>query len=491
MALNTKMIINEASNQGENRRADGLYTDLLDIEKFIRINNLQEVTNPIYLNKNVPTPDGVLSYEIFGSSQESRKQKMAYIDLHGHYMYPIAALKLASYDRTLSKVLYAQGQYRLEKDGTLVQDTENGNSGPEFLYSIWGKVKVKAKDTLTTKEIEKFFQQDRDKLFLTKYPVIPAYYRDINQQSSTSTKSSSILNATYSSIISYVQTMQHYTDTFTNMSRLTQARVQTLLVEIYKELMINTVKGSPSKFGMLRRSLQGKNVNYSARLVISAPVLQRSSYQDIQVKFGYAVLPLAYTLSCFFPFMVHALKRFFDNELLQGGKYPVMNEKGEIVYVTMVDSFDENTITGMITKYINSPSSRFNTILLPEDTNGNRYYLMLTSRTHPENTTIQRKATLTDVLYIIAKDVVKDKHVFVTRYPLDNYNGQFVAKVEVSTTTRTSPMMIGNTLYQFYPIIEGDPSNAFIDTMQFSNTYIMVMGADLTYHVMVRAMVTL
>ena len=106
-------MINEASNQEGNRRADGLYTDLLDIEKFIRINNLQEVTNPIYLNKNVPTPDGVLSYEIFGSSQESRKQKMAYIDLHGHYMYPIAALKLASYDRTLSKVLYAQGQYRL------------------------------------------------------------------------------------------------------------------------------------------------------------------------------------------------------------------------------------------------------------------------------------------------------------------------------------------------------------------------------------------
>ena len=51
MALSTKMIINEASNQEGNRRADGLYTDLLDIEKFIRINNLQEVTNPIYLNK--------------------------------------------------------------------------------------------------------------------------------------------------------------------------------------------------------------------------------------------------------------------------------------------------------------------------------------------------------------------------------------------------------------------------------------------------------
>lgn len=460
-------------------RQAGLQSKLTPVDTLVKVNNLREVTNPIYLNRNVPTPDGVLSYEIFGTTQEERKSIMAYIDLHGHYMYPLAALKLKAYDRTLDKVLYSQGKYRLTKDGELVEDEENGDSGPEFLYAIWGKVKVRDKDTVTTKEIQKFFEQGRDKLFLTKYPVIPAFYRDINVQTNSSTKSSNILNSLYSSIISYTQTLSQYTDTFTHMSRITQSRVQTLIVEIYRDLMVNTVKGSPSKFGMLRRSLQGKNINYSARLVISAPALNRETKDDVLVRFGYAVIPLAYALSCFFPFMVHHLKRFFDAEFIQGGKMPVMTrDDGKVAYVTFTDSFDENTITKMITRYINSPSSRFDPVETPKDSDGNTYHMILTGRFNKDNTTFNRKMTLTDVLYIVAHRVVKDKHVIITRYPLDNYNGQFPCRIEISTTVRTQPVTVGNEVYRFFPVCEGDPSNAFMETMQFSNTYLGPMAGD-------------
>ena len=482
-----KPILEAAAAQTPTYRGPkGLYTDLMDVEKFIRLNSLQEVTNPIMLNKNMPTPDGVLSYEIFGTSQNDRRNRMAYIDLHGHYMHPLAATKLASYDRRLSRILYSQGKWKLTSSGDLEEDTsEEGQSGydtgPEFLYSIWGKIKVKDKETITTKEIQKFFEKDRDILFLTKFPVIPAFYRDINTQSNTSTKSSAIINSMYNSLISYTQSMEMYTD-FTNMARLSQAKVQNILVDIYKHLMVETVKGQPSKFGMLRRSMMGKNVNYSARLVISAPVLRKSSYQDVQVKFGYAAVPLGYTLSCFFPFMVHHLKRFFDQEFIQAGKYQVKDKDGKIISVTFTSSYDENDITSMITKFINSPSSRFDPVLTPPDTAGNRYPMVITGRFGKDNTTItNRKATLTDVMYIVAHRVVQDKHVFVTRYPLDNYNGQYPAKVEVASTTRTEPAIIGETMYPFYPICEGDPSNAFIDTLQFSNTYLGPMGGDLTY----------
>lgn len=459
------------------RKQLGLYTQILDMEKFIKVNDLKECTDSVFLMKNVPTPGGVLSYEIFGTSQQERRSRMAYIDLHGHYMHPLAATKLASYDRTLSKVLYAQGRYKLTKEGALVED-EEGNSGPEFLYEIWGKVKVKDKDTVTTREIQKFFEQDRNKLFMTKYPVIPAYFRDINQQTNSSTKSTNILNSMYSSIIAYTQSLEMYTDTFSYMGRLTRARVQNLLVDIYKHLMIDTVKGSPSKFGMLRRSLQGKNVNYSARMVISAPIVNKESYQGVQVKFGYAVIPLTYVISLFYPFMVHHLKRFFDAEFIQGGKVPVMNPDGKVVYTTFTESFDENTITKMITRFINSPSTRFDKIVTPPDTNGNQYNMSLTGRLQKNNTTFNRAATVTDILYIVAHRVVQDKHVFITRYPLDNYNGQFPARVEVGTTVRTQPTIIGETFYQFYPVCEGDPANSFVDTLQFSNTYLGPLGGD-------------
>ena len=105
--------------------------------------------------------------------------------------------------------------------------------------------------------------------------------------------------------------------------------------------------------------------------------------------------------------------------------------------------------------------------------------MIITGRFGKENTTItNRKATLADIMYIVAHRVVQDKHVLVTRYPLDNYNGQYPARVEVASTTHTEPAIIGETLYQFYPICEGDPSNAFIDTLQMSNGYIGPMGAD-------------
>ena len=455
----------------------GLWLNLLNIDKFIEANNLSRVTDPIYINKNTFTSGGILSNEIFGISSYDRKNRYAYIDLYTHYMYPLAALKLAAYDRTLSDVLYSRGKYKLDKNGELVKD-ENGDSGPEFLYKIWGKVKVKDKTTVTTKEIQKFFEKPRDKLFITKFPVIPAFYRDINISAGSSSKSSNIINSKYSNIISYSESLAQYTDSFSGMSRITQARVQTLLVEIYQELMVKTVKGQPAKFGMLRRSMAGKNLPYTARLVITAPNLNKNSLAEVQVKFGYATIPLAYICSMFMPFMIHHLKAYFDAIFIQGGKVPVMDNDGKITYTTYTESYDESQITGIINKFINSPNTRFDVIKTPTDVNGKQYAMVVTGRYNKDNTTFNRKATYTDILYIVAERVVADKHIYITRYPLDNPNGQSPYRIIVATTNTTRPVTIGDKVYENYPIIEGDPLNAFMSTGQFSNVMIGPMGAD-------------
>lgn len=459
------------------KKQNGLWVGLLDMGKFIRVNNLQEVTNPVYIEKNSFTRDGVLSNEIFGVSQYDRRNRFAYIDLHGHYMYPLAAVKLAAYDRQLSDVLNARGRYKLTKEGTLIEDPE-GESGPEFLYRIWGKVKVKEKTTETTKEVQKFFEKPRDELFMTTFPVIPAFYRDINVSESSASKSSNILNSKYSNIISYTQSLNQYTDAFGRMTHLTQARVQALLVDIYQELMIHTVKGQPSKFGMLRRSLAGKNLPYTARLVITAANLNKESLNQVQVKFGYATIPLAYICSLFMPFMIHELKSYFEAEFIQGGKYPIVTDDGKKDYTTFTESYDENYITGMLNKFINSPSTRFDKVMTPPDINGKRYYMRIDGRFNKDNTTFERDATYTDILYIIAQRVTADKHVYITRYPIDNPNGQSPYRIIVSTTNETVPVTIGDTVYEHYPVIKGDPLNVFMSTGQFSNTMIGPMGAD-------------
>lgn len=467
--------INEAAGIQKN----GLTVNLLDVEKFVRVNNLSEVTNPIFLQpgKGGFTPDGVLSNEIFGVSAEERRQRFAYINLMTHYMYPLAAVKLASYDRTMADCLYARGTYRVSKDGELYADPA-GESGPEFLYRVWPKLRVKQKSTETTKTVQRFFEKSRDELFLTKWPVIPAFYRDINPSEFSSSKSSGVLNSKYSSILSYTQSLGIYADAFGNMTRLTQARVQTLLVDIYNELFLHTVKGQPSKFGMLRRSMAGKNLPYTSRLVITAANVAKESSKRVQTKFGYATIPIQYVCAMFMPFMVHELKNFFDAMFLQGGKTPVRLDDGTEAYAVFTESYDENEITAMINKFIHSPASRFDFVQTPKDTTGNRYHIKLTGRFNKDQTTFNRDATYTDIMYVVAERVARDKHVFITRYPMDNINGQNPFRILISTTVDTEPVTIGDKVYEFYPIIRGDPLNAFMNTGQMSNTMLQPYGAD-------------
>lgn len=403
---------------------------------------------------------------------------MAYIDLHGHYMHPLAATKLKAYDRKLSDCLFSIRRFKLV-EGELREDEENGDSGPEFLYSIWGKVKVKDKDSVTTKEIQKFYERPKEKLFVTKWLVIPAFYRDINTSTMSFSKSTNTLNNWYSSIISYTQTMTMYSETFAHVTQQTQARVQTLLGEIYKHLMVDTIKGNPSKFGMLRRYLQSKSVNYSARMVIAASNQMKDSYKSVQVKYGEALVPLGYTVSTFMPFVVYQMKRFFDLNFLQAGKVNIKRkDTGKIEYITFKDSFDEKHITDLITRYLNSPATRFDLVETPPDTEGKVHYMTITGRFGKENTTVTRPATITDILFICTTEATKDKHVICTRYPLDNFNGQFPARVAISSTVKTEPATIGETVYPFFPICKGDPNNVFVDTLSFSNTYLNSLGGD-------------
>ncbi len=274
--------------------------------------------------------------------------------------------------------------------------------------------------------------------------------------------------------------MNSYTDSFTMMKYITQARVQILLVEIYESFVIEKIKGQPSKYGMLRRFYMSKNIDYSARMVISSPILQTGSPEAIGVKYGYAGLPLAYTCACFYPFIEYHLNKFFESEFISGGKYPIYKENGEIdQYITIKEPPDSDYINHIIEKFIHSPATRFDKIPIPDNEEGvTGKYMWLTGRFQKDDTTFSRPMSVTDLLYIVASEAIIDKHIFVTRFPLANYNGQYCAKIHITTTMRTKPVMIGDKVYMHYPIIEGKPHNAFIDTLQMSNSYLDPMGAD-------------
>lgn len=467
----------------EGAKVDGMTIGLVCKEytdSFIKMNSLQPVTNPIYLNGTSPTPDGLLSYEIFGVG-EDRRQRMAYINLGGMmFMNPVASIKLKQYNKLWYDVLYSKAQCVL-KDGVLVPDEEKGQTGPNFLYSVWDKLKHPDKVTLITKEVAETFKTfSKNQLFMDNLLVLPAGFRDINTSSSTRISVHEINNS-YSKLIAYSSDLTR-DDGFGIMNNITAARIQSLLVEIYHELLVKKIKGQPSKYGHHKKYVLSKNIIYTSRNVISAPNLNVEDDGNLIVKFGMTGVPLSQFCGLFFPFMLHWVKNFFDNEFTYGGKYPIRNKDGEISYVKIDNTYDELFIQDAIDRYINDPDSRFDPIPIPYVGEGGKlYYMRHKGRFHKDNTSIDRFMTWTDLLYIAAHDIAQTKSIDVTRYPVTSENSQFATKIAILSTRDTVPVVIGEKVYTHYPVIPDNQesiNNAFLDTLIMSNAYLSELGGD-------------
>ena len=115
-----------------------------DMDEFVKINNLKEVTSPVLFERGgVPNPDGLISNEIFGVSTKSRKETFAYIDLKGHFFHPHIYKIIKRVFRNIDKIVNGEDYYSITKEGQLVKDPENGETGIDFLYDNWEKIKWK------------------------------------------------------------------------------------------------------------------------------------------------------------------------------------------------------------------------------------------------------------------------------------------------------------------------------------------------------------
>ena len=122
--------------------------DLVSIKEVIAINKLQKVTNPIVFGRGaIPTPDGLLSTEIFGVTSTERKETFAYIDLHGYFFHPKTYKEVKRLDRRFESIVAGTKKYIISEDGGLIQDEENGQTGLKFLYDNWEKIKFEKNDS--------------------------------------------------------------------------------------------------------------------------------------------------------------------------------------------------------------------------------------------------------------------------------------------------------------------------------------------------------
>lgn len=384
--------------------------DSMNINEFIEKNDVKEVTSPMYfIGGTVPDPKGLFSSEIFGKpGSTDRKFKYGYISLNAKFVHPVYYKLFTSMNKKIQDLLLGK-KYFSVKNGELVEDAENGNSGPSYFYSIYHDLVFQ--DTGSDRRstyLDLLDKASEDEIFIDKWIVIPPYIRDYDPSVTDPNEAKNVdtINDMYAKIIRYSMSLDKDESGF--MNSITEGNIQKLLFDIYEYCMYKLNK----KTGMFHQDLLGKSVDYATRSVITAPIIGGKGYKNVQIKFGYVGVPLSQVIVLFYPFFVNYIESYILEHEKEISDFK--SENGRRVRIPNVrEQFSEKEIKRLMNLYIKTPEARFTPITVKDD-NGKEYPINL----YKED--LGRNFTLTDLFFIAAKDIVgegdKCKHVYVTRY---------------------------------------------------------------------------
>ena len=469
--------------------------DLLDIDRLIAVNKIEEVTSPkLFSNKMTYDSQGILSTEIFGNSKGDRRNTFAYIDLKKPFIHPhIYNNVLKSTFRNIIYIISGQKRYSII-DGRIIEDPENGWTGILNLYDHWNEIqweKVKTSDTLNRKLLMKL---NRDQIFIRKILVCPPAYRDV--MISGTVDSSDHVNESNDLYIRLIRSVALLSEggLFARQQYATQMKIQDTLVDI-----MNYFKGQISKkHGLIRQYLIGKSVDFGTRSVISAPTYDNERLEDNIVDIEHTALPISQCCSTFYPFIESWLKNFFTREIINDPNIVTYYdpELQKEVTATLKDpeiQFSEKNIKKLINDYCLNPDNRFKVlnvdVLVPSNKKEDKIVkavILLKGKCMLENNAMKvlnRAMTVTDILYLACVDVCEKRHVMISRYPVGTDKGIYFNKIRVQSTITHVKLIFNGKEYPFYPNIDFNIEHdkvgvQFSDTLVMSNSHLDGMGAD-------------
>lgn len=463
------------------------------IDANIKMLDLQPVTNPQRFEKgSIPTADGLFSPYIFGHTPEERRTQFAYIDLHCKVFHPYAYEVIKRMWSKIDKVASGEGSWEIDTEGNIseVPDGDPDNTGMDWLVENFRKIVFKTTGSHIRDERMKLIDSLKDdELFISKWLVIPVFYRDV--QIIGGTQNIPPINKNYTKLIQYANSV--IKDPY--FSNIAKYNIQMQLVKIrqYGQTLVE------KKRGFFKRSVLGKTIDYGFRSVISVFHIDSADKpEENPIDIFHTGVPLAQCCVLFYPFIKRYVSEFIRQTVeSMGDRYPVYDEKeNKIVnYLNFKDPlsyYNSDKIQEIIDQFIGTPATRFRPVELPVDLDGTTAMLPIHFSGHGKNEKIKdiktpqlynRVLTWTDLLYMAAVDTLYDKHVYITRYPLEDYFGTFPSRVFVLSTMKTMPMIYNERNYPFYPQIdpslpEAEVSTLFNDTVTMDNTYLKGLGGD-------------
>lgn len=429
-------------NEANEMRAKHLRIELLDVNRFVKVNDLKPITNPItFQRNNTPTPDGLLSNEIFGITMYDRMNTCAYIDLHDWFMSPELYKIWTKLDKKIVACVNETKFFSIDDKGTLYEDPENGKTGIRFLKDHFSEINIARTASIRRDQDVDFINACKKSPggFINKVIVIPAALRDVDT-SKGGRISIGEINQLYRNIILACRALKESTDYGLDMVGATRGRIQMSLVQIFDYFGngttingVSTGANVPGKLGVLRRSVMSKTTDYASRLVMSAPELKVDKLEDMQADLDYASLPLASTAANFTPFVIFHMKRYFENAFSGNRGIPVIDPKTkqeELVYVKDYQiQFSEERLRKELNRFCNGYSTR----LLPievETVDGRTVYLHFkgfncTMKEYVSGVgnmpIVDRWFTWCDLIYMATVEAAESKHCTVSRYPMNSW----------------------------------------------------------------------
>ena len=424
-----------------NKVTDKLRIEILDIEKFVKKNEVKQVSDPrAFIRDGIPSPEGLVSNEIFGISNEERAGIFGYIDLHGWFIDPSCYKAWIRIDNKVKNIIHGVKRYSIDKEGQFIEDEENGKTGIEFLRKNIDKVVFRSTESVKRDLKVKYLEKNRDKMFIKKYLVIPPYYRDKNSGSGRVIGLGGV-NKLYNNLIISTNALESTQEFMFDASDAMNAKVQEIILALYdwfcgnNNAALNTMnieggQGLSSKFGLIRRSNMSKTADFSSRLVISEANLKAERPEDMMVNFDKSAVPLSAIIAGFRDFITFQLRRFFDNEFLATERYPVVDSKGVMHYVVPKDpfiEFSDERIKEEMERFLHGYNNRFVPIEVPIEGTSEKFYMIFkgTNKTPLESledtsqSIYHRRLTWCDILYMAAVEVTKNKNILITRFPIN------------------------------------------------------------------------
>jgi hypothetical protein len=278
----------------------------------------------------------------------------------------------------------------------------------------------------------------------------------------------------------------------------TKLRIQNTLLEIFTE----TTRPIKGKNSLLRKHMLGKTIDYSASNVITAPEVSKANRpEDMPVNFGYASFPIGTVVSLFIPFYINRITAILSGLL----RYAEVANANDISKINK-NQFNNKYAEKLIKLFVKSETERFKPIkysytnldgeIIEKDFSVFEYRIPFKGiKPNLENEKyIKRAMTLTDLFYIVTmEDIVTDKHIYMTRYPVINFQNITPVKIKLMSTSKTRsaylkffPEHERVTYYSEYPYVKFDedpnpgkgPDYNFINVLIPGNIYINAMGGD-------------